>query len=138
MVILTPKERNSASFISIISQVLNVSTFSNMADVYAIVHLLRHPCQHITIDHICCYCLLAANQGNYVRGLFLKKPWRVSLSIDVRIAMIRCVFCLLRIFKIFHGLMNNPVFTPCCHSLEGRGTSCNNERNQVDNSLDLL
>jgi hypothetical protein len=23
--------------------------------------------------HICYYCLLAANQGNYVHGLFLKK-----------------------------------------------------------------
>jgi len=44
-----------------------------------------------------------------VHGLFLKKTSTVSLSIDVRITMIRCVVYLLRIFKMFHGLMNNPV-----------------------------
>jgi hypothetical protein len=42
--------------------------------------------------------------------IFLKKTWRVSLSIGVRITMIRCVVYLLRIFKMFHGLMNNPVY----------------------------
>ena len=121
---------------------LNVSTFGNTADIYAIVHVVPHACQHITVDqsqssgdtfqprsyartafipqfrlplldtvenrncllefcsksslhshngrgscvfqntkwllkfielHICYYCLLAANQGNYVRGPFLKK-----------------------------------------------------------------
>jgi len=45
-----------------------------------------------------------------VHGLFLKKTSTVSLSIDVRIAMILCVVYLLRIFKMFHGLINNPVF----------------------------
>jgi len=29
---------------------LNVSTFGNTADDYAIVHLVPHPCQHITVD----------------------------------------------------------------------------------------
>ena len=29
---------------------LNVSTFGNTADIYAIVHLLPHPCQQITVD----------------------------------------------------------------------------------------
>ena len=29
---------------------LNVSTFGNTADIYAIVHLVPHPCQHITVD----------------------------------------------------------------------------------------
>jgi hypothetical protein len=43
-------------------------------------------------------------------GFSLKKSWRVSLFIGVRITMIRCVIYLLRIFKMFHGLMNNPVF----------------------------
>jgi hypothetical protein len=53
---------------------LNMSTFDNMADIYAIVHLVPHAYQHITVDgHTCYYCLLAANQGNYVRELFLKK-----------------------------------------------------------------
>jgi hypothetical protein len=90
---------------------LNVSTFGNTKDVYAIVHLVPHACQHITVDgHTCFYCLLAANQGNYVHELFLKKTWKVSLSIGVRINMIRCVIYLLRIFKLFHGLMNNPVY----------------------------
>jgi hypothetical protein len=28
----------------------------------------------------------------------------------VRITMIRCVVYLLRIFKMFHGLINNPVY----------------------------
>jgi hypothetical protein len=29
---------------------LNVSTFGNTADIYAIVHLVPHTCQHITVD----------------------------------------------------------------------------------------
>jgi hypothetical protein len=53
---------------------LNVSTFGNIADIYAIVHLVPHACQHITFDgHTSYYCLPAANQGNYVRELFLLK-----------------------------------------------------------------
>jgi len=32
-----------------ISQILNVSTFGNTVDVYAIVHLVPHACQHITV-----------------------------------------------------------------------------------------
>jgi len=42
-------------------------------------------------------------------GFFFKKTSTVSLSIDVRTTMIRYVVYLLRIFKMFHGLMNNPV-----------------------------
>jgi hypothetical protein len=38
-----------------------------------------------------------------------KKIWRVSLSISVRITTVRCVVYLLQIFKMLHGLMNNPV-----------------------------
>jgi len=30
---------------------LNISTFGNTADIYAIVHLVPHACQHITVDH---------------------------------------------------------------------------------------
>jgi hypothetical protein len=45
-----------------------------------------------------------------MRQFFLKETWRVSLPIGVRTTMIRCVVYLLRIFKMFHGLMNNPVF----------------------------
>jgi hypothetical protein len=51
---------------------LNVFTFGNTADIYAIVQLVPNACQRITVDgHTCYYCLLAANQGNYVRELFL-------------------------------------------------------------------
>jgi hypothetical protein len=53
---------------------LNVSTFGNKADIYAIAHLVTHACQRITVDgHTCYYCLLAAKQGNCVRELFLLK-----------------------------------------------------------------
>jgi hypothetical protein len=38
------RERNSPSFVYIISQMLSVSTFGNMADVYAIIHLFPHVC----------------------------------------------------------------------------------------------
>ena len=45
------RERNSQSFFFLhISQVLNVSTFGNTADIYAIVHLVPHACQHTTVD----------------------------------------------------------------------------------------
>jgi len=39
-----------------------------------------------------------------------KKTWRFSLSIGVRTTMIRWVVYLLRIFKMFHELVNYPVF----------------------------
>ena len=45
------RERNSPSFFLHISQMLNVSTFGNTADIYAIVHLVPHVCQLITVDH---------------------------------------------------------------------------------------
>jgi hypothetical protein len=93
-----------------ISQMLNVSNFGNTADIYVIVHLVPHVCQHITVDgHTYYCCLLATNQGKYVRELFLKKNWRVSLSISVRITMIRCIVYLLLIYKMVHGLINNSV-----------------------------
>jgi hypothetical protein len=89
-----------------------LSTFGNTADIYAIIHLVPHACQRITVDgHTCYYCLLAANQGNYVRELFLKKTCSVSLSIRVRITMIRCLVYLLLIFKMVHGPMNNPIYS---------------------------
>jgi hypothetical protein len=50
---------------------LNASTFDNTADVFAIVQLVPHACQHITVDHICYYCLLAENQWSYVHRFFL-------------------------------------------------------------------
>ena len=44
------RERNSPSFFSHISQMLNLFTFGNTADIYAIVYLVPHACQHITVD----------------------------------------------------------------------------------------
>jgi hypothetical protein len=29
---------------------LNVSTFADTTDIYAIIHFVPHPCQHITVD----------------------------------------------------------------------------------------
>jgi len=52
MVVLTPIERETLQvfFFKHISHLLNVSTFGNTADIYAIVHLVPHTCQHITVD----------------------------------------------------------------------------------------
>jgi hypothetical protein len=29
---------------------LNMSTFADTADIYAIIHFVPHPCHHITVD----------------------------------------------------------------------------------------
>ena len=50
MVFLTPIERETLQVYIHISQMLNMSTFGNTADIYAIVHLVPHACQHITVD----------------------------------------------------------------------------------------
>jgi len=52
MVVLTPIEREilQVFFFLHISRMLNVSTFGNTTDIYAIVHLVSHACQHITIN----------------------------------------------------------------------------------------
>jgi len=45
------RERNSPSFFFFTySRMLNVSTFGNTADIYAIVHLVPQACQHFTAD----------------------------------------------------------------------------------------
>ena len=51
MVVLTLIERETVQVFLHISQMLNVSTFGNTADIYAIVHLVPHACQYITVDH---------------------------------------------------------------------------------------
>jgi len=50
MVVLTPIERESLQVVLHLSQMLIVSTFGNMADIYVVVHLVPHACQHITVD----------------------------------------------------------------------------------------
>jgi hypothetical protein len=58
--------------------------------------------------------VLAANQATTCPGFSLggkkKNLESFSLSIGVKITTIRCVVYLLRIFKMFHVLKNNPVF----------------------------
>jgi len=49
MVVLTPIKRETLQVFLHISQMINVSTFGNTADIYAIVHLVPHACQHITV-----------------------------------------------------------------------------------------
>ena len=51
MLFLKPIERETLqAFFIYISQMLNIYTFGNTADIYAIVHLVPHACQHITVD----------------------------------------------------------------------------------------
>jgi hypothetical protein len=113
MVILMPTEKETLQvfFFYIFHRCSMCPPLIITADIYAIVHLVPHACQHIMVDsHTHYYCLLAANQDNHVREISLKKKLRkVSLSISVRITMIRCVVYLLLIFKMVHRLINNPV-----------------------------
>jgi hypothetical protein len=44
------REVNSSCFLLNICKMVNVSTFGNVVDVCAIVHLFPHMCQHITVD----------------------------------------------------------------------------------------
>jgi len=64
----TDRERNSPSSFSHISQILNVSTFGNTADIYAIVHLVPRTCQHITVDQ------------SHSSGDTVAKIWRLAGS----------------------------------------------------------
>ena len=51
MVFLMPIERETLQvFLIYISQMLNVSTFGNTADIYAIFHLVPHAYPHIAVD----------------------------------------------------------------------------------------
>jgi hypothetical protein len=106
----------------------NVSTFGNTADIYAIDHLVPRARQRITVDpshssgDTVAEILEISEEWRHkdsvlhrppedtlsICEICKKKNWRVSVSISVRITMIHCVVYLLRIFKLFHGLMNNP------------------------------
>ena len=65
------KERNSPILLHV-SQMLNVSTFGNTADIYAIVHLVPHACQHITVDQ------------SHSSGDTVAKIWRLVGSGDTK------------------------------------------------------
>jgi len=62
------RERNTPKFFLHISRMLNMSTFGSMADIYAIVHLVPHACQHITVDQ------------NHCSGDTVAKIWRLAGS----------------------------------------------------------
>ena len=62
------RERNSPSFSLHISQMLNVSVFGNTAHIYAAVHVVRHACQHITVDQ------------SHSSGDTVAKIWRLAVS----------------------------------------------------------
>jgi len=47
---------------------LILSTFGNMADIYSIVHLVPHACQHITVDQ------------SHSIGDMVSKIWRLAGS----------------------------------------------------------
>jgi len=87
---------------------LSVSTFGNTADIYAIVHLVPHACQHITVDQ-------SHSSGETVaKILVISGEWRHKDSVlhkppEEKVARGWVVY-LLWIFQMFHGLMNNPVY----------------------------
>ena len=62
------RERKSPSFFLHISQMFNVSTFGNTADISAIVHLVPHTCQYITVDQ------------SHSSGDKVAKIWRLAES----------------------------------------------------------
>jgi len=68
MVVLTLIERETLQVFLHISQTLNASTFGNMVDVYAVVHLVPHACQHITVDQ------------SHSSGDTVAKIWRLAGS----------------------------------------------------------
>ena len=60
------RERKLSKFFLHTSQMLNVSTFGNTADIYAIVHLVPHT--HITVDQ------------SHSSGDAVAKIWRLAVS----------------------------------------------------------
>ena len=72
MVVLTPIERETLQVFLHISQMLNVSTFGYTADICAIVRLVPHACQHITVDQ------------SHSSGDTVAKIWRLADSGDIK------------------------------------------------------
>jgi len=66
------RERNSLNNFLRMSQMLNVSTFGNTADIYVTVHLVPHACQHITVDQ------------SHSSGDTVAKIWRLAGSGDTK------------------------------------------------------
>jgi hypothetical protein len=97
---------------------LNVSTFGNTADIYAIAYLVPYASAYHGRRPYLLLLSPSGKSGQLCARAFPLKTWKVSLSIGVIIIMIRCVVYLLLIFKMFHGLVNNPVYIIVV--LEGR------------------
>jgi len=72
MVVPTPIERETLQVFLHISQMINVSTFGNTAGIYAIVHLVPHACQYITVDQ------------SHSSGDTVAKIWRLAVSRDTK------------------------------------------------------
>jgi len=68
MVVLMLIERETLQVFLHISQMLTVSTFGSTADIYAIVHLVPHACEHITVDQ------------SHSSGDSVAKIWRLTGS----------------------------------------------------------
>ena len=49
MVFLASIDRDTLQVFLLISQMLNVCTFGNTSDIYAIAHLVPHACQYIAV-----------------------------------------------------------------------------------------
>ena len=76
MVVLTPIERETLQiFFLHISQMLNMSTFGNTADIFAIVHLVPHACQHVTVDQS------HSSGGRVAKILDISGEWRHKDSV---------------------------------------------------------
>ena len=73
MVVLTPIERETLQDSLYISQMLIVSTFGNTADIYAIVHLVPHACQHIRLTRATAAVKRLRKSGDQ-RGVKAKCP----------------------------------------------------------------
>jgi hypothetical protein len=54
--------------------------------------------------------VLAANQDNYVHGLFFEENVESFSLYQHKNCTICCVVCLLQIFKMFHRLKNKPEY----------------------------
>jgi len=69
VIVLTPIEKLQVFFFFLhISQMLNVSTLGNTADIYATVHPVPLACQHITVDQ------------SHSSGDTVAKIWRLARS----------------------------------------------------------
>jgi hypothetical protein len=64
---------------------LNMSTFGNMADIYAIVHLVPHMSAYHGLWPYLLLLSPSGKSGQLCARAFPYKTWKVSLSIGVRL-----------------------------------------------------